>query len=203
MNRAGVILCTGGIGSGKSVVARLFRELGVPAYDCDLRAKTLYDKDPELLADVVRLAGPGVLTADGRLDRPALAGRIFADASLRAALESLVHPAVIRDFERWKADQDAPLVLIESAILLEKPLFAGLMDWTVAVTAPESVRVARVMARDGVSEAEVRRRMAAQWTDEARAAHADFILENDDRSALLPAVLTIIDKIKRKWKRQT
>ena len=202
MNRTGVILCTGGIGSGKSVVARLFRELGIPSYDCDHSAKTLYDKDPQLLADVVRLTGADVLAADGRLDRAALAGKIFADGALRAELEAWVHPAVIRDFEMWKAAQKAPLVVIESAILLEKPLFAGLMDWTVAVTAPEAVRVARVMARDGVTEAEVRRRMAAQWTDEARAAHADFILENDDRSALLPAVLTIIDKIKQRWKRQ-
>jgi dephospho-CoA kinase len=76
------------------------------------------------------------------------------------------------------------------------------MDGTVAVTAPEAVRIARVMARDGVSEVQVRQRMAAQWSDAQRAAHADFILENDDRAALLPAVLTIIDKTKRKWKRQ-
>lgn len=202
MKQPCVLLCTGGIGSGKSVVVRLFRELGVPSYDCDSAAKELYDRDPRLLADVAALCGEGVLDAEGRLDRAALAQKVFGDAALLAALEALVHPAVIRDFEAWKERQEGGLVVIESAILLEKPRFAGLMDYTVAVTAPEEVRIARVMARDGISADQVRRRMAAQWSDEARLAHADFVLENDDRQALLPAVLQIIDKIKRRWKRQ-
>jgi len=196
-----VILCTGGIGSGKSVVTRLFRELGVPSYDCDRAALSLYDRDPQLCAAVADVAGADVLDAAGRIDRRALAGRIFADASLLSAVEALVHPAVIRDFEAWKAVQDSVLVVIESAILLEKPRFAGVMDVTVAVTAPEAVRIARVIARDGVSETQVRQRMATQWDDAARAAHADFILENDDRMALLPAVMDIIDKTNRRWKR--
>ncbi len=202
MKQPCVILCTGGIGSGKSVVVRLFRELGVPSYDCDRAAKELYDRDPQLLADVVALCGEGVLDAAGRLDRAALASRIFADPALLAALEDRVHPAVIRDFESWKQQQESSLVAMESAILLEKPRFAGLMDYTVVVTAPEAVRIARVMARDGISEARVRERMAAQWSDEARAAKADCILENDDRQALLPAVLQIIDKLTKRWKRQ-
>ena len=202
MKQPCVILCTGGIGSGKSVVVRLFRELGVPSYDCDRAAKELYDRDPQLLAEVVALCGEGVLDAEGRLDRAALARRIFGDAALLAALEDRVHPAVIRDFEQWKAQQESSLVVIESAILLEKPRFAGLMDYTVVVTAPEAVRIARVMARDGIGEARVRERMAAQGSDEARAAKADCILENDDRQALLPAVLQIIDKLTKRWKRQ-
>ena len=197
-----VILCTGGIGSGKSVVVRLFRELGVPSYDCDRAALSLYDRDLRLCAAVSDAVGGGVLDAAGRIDRGALAGRIFADASLLAAVEALVHPAVIRDFEAWKERQESALVVIESAILLEKPLFAGLMDVTVAVTAPEAVRIARVMRRDGLTEAQVRQRMAAQWSDAARAAHADYELENDNRTALLPAVLQIIEKTKTRWKRQ-
>ena len=197
-----VLLCTGGIGSGKSVVVRLFRELGIPSYDCDRAAKELYDRDSQLLSDVVALCGEAVLDTAGRLDRAALAQKIFGDAALLAALEDRVHPAVIRDFEKWKQRQESGLVVIESAILLEKPRFAGLMDYTVVVTAPEEVRIARVMARDGVSEAQVRRRMAAQWSEDARRARADFILENDDRTALLPAVLEIIEKIKNRWKRQ-
>lgn len=190
-----VILCTGGIGSGKSVVVRLFNELGVPSYDCDRAARALYDRDPQLLADVVELFGPEVLDADGRLDRAALAARIFADGSLREALEARVHPAVLRDFARWKAQQAVPVVVIESAILLEKPQYAGTYDCVVVVTAPEAVRIARVVARDGTDAAQVRRRMAAQWPDAARTARADFVLENDDRQALLPAVLHIIEKV--------
>ena len=196
-----VLLCTGGIGSGKSVVVKTFNILGVPAYDCDRAAKELYDRDPQLLASVVNLVGSDVLDADGRLDRSALAGRIFADAALLAALEAIVHPAVIRDFERWKAAQTTPLVVIESAILLENPAFDRLYDSVVAVTAPEDVRIARILARDGVDEAQVRRRMAAQWSDAQRAARADYILENDDRQALLPAVLEIIEKEQKKMEK--
>lgn len=202
MKQPCVLLCTGGIGSGKSVVVRLFQALDIPSYDCDRAAKELYDRDPQLLAEVAALCGEEVLDAEGRLDRAALARKIFGDAALLAALEDRVHPAVIRDFEKWKEEQESALVVIESAILLEKPRFAGLMDYTVVVTAPEAVRIARVMRRDGLSEAQVRQRMAAQWSDEARLARADFVLENDNRQPLLPAVLEIIDKIKRRWKRQ-
>lgn len=202
MKQSCVLLCTGGIGSGKSVVVRLFQALDIPSYDCDRAAKELYDRDPQLLAEVAALCGDEVLDAEGRLDRAALARKIFGDAALLAALEDRVHPAVIRDFEKWKEEQESALVVIESAILLEKPRFAGLMDYTVVVTAPEAVRIARVMRRDGLSEAQVRQRMAAQWSDEARLARADFVLENDNRQPLLPAILEIIDKIKRRWKRQ-
>ena len=202
MNHSRVILCTGGIGSGKSCVVQAFRTLGIPSYDCDRSAKELYDRDPQLLSDVVKLTGPGVLDAEGRLDRAALAGRIFADPTMLARLEALVHPAVIRDFTGWKEGQESPLVVIESAILLEKPQFAGLYDCVVTVVAPEAVRIARVMARDGVSEEQVRRRMAAQWDDAARIAHADYVLENNDRQAMLPVLIDIIEKDKRRWKRQ-
>lgn len=194
------ILCTGGIGSGKSVVVRVFRELGVPSYDCDLAAKDLYDRDPVLLADVVRLVGSRVLDSEGRLDRSALAGRIFSDPQLLRKLEALVHPAVLRDFARWRASRPEPLVVLESAILLEKPVPGGLYDYVLAVTAPEEVRVARVMARDGVTEAEVRRRMSLQWSDAQRAERADFVLENNDRQAILPAIMHIIEKLQEDGK---
>ena len=190
-----VILCTGGIGSGKSVVVRTLNELGVPSYDCDRAAKELYDRDPELLADVVRLTDPGILDASGRLDRAALAERIFRDGDLLRKVEELVHPAVVRDFTAWLAARPEPVAVIESAILLEKPQFNQMYDYVLVVTAPEEVRIARVMARDGVSEAQVRRRMALQWSDGRRAACADFVLENDDRQAILPALLNMLAKI--------
>ena len=201
MNGSRIILCTGGIGSGKSCVARVFQLLGVPVYDCDRAAKELYDRDPRLLSEVAAVAGPDILDASGRLDRAVLSQRIFSDPQLLAAVEARVHPAVLRDFAAWQQAQDAPLVLIESAILLEKPAFDGMYDCVVAVSAPEAVRVARVMARDGVSEAQVRRRMAAQWDDKAREARADYLLNNDDRQALLPAVTAIVEKEKKKMEK--
>lgn len=190
-----VILCTGGIGSGKSVVVRVFRELGVPCYDCDSAARELYGRDPGLLASVVAITGDDILDGEGRLDRAALAGRIFSDASLLGKVEALVHPAVIRDFRRWSLAQDSRIVLIESAILLEKPAYDGLADKVLAVAAPEQVRIRRVMRRDGCSEQQVRRRMAAQWSDARRAARADVVLENNDRQRLLPAVSDILKQI--------
>ena len=197
-----VILCTGGIGSGKSCVVRVFRTLGIPSYDCDGAAKDLYDRDAQLLEAVVGRVGPEVLDAAGRLGRKALSDKIFSDPSLLADIEALVHPAVIRDFGKWKSGQEVPLVVIESAILLEKPSFAPLFDCVVTVSAPEEVCISRVVARDGCTPEQVRRRMKAQWTDAARAARADYILENNDRQPLLPAIKDIIEKEKRRWKRQ-
>lgn len=197
-----VLLCTGGIGSGKSFIIRAFNALGVPSYNCDEAAKDMYDRDPALLADVVRLCGDGVLDAEGRLDRAALAGRIFADPALRADIEALVHPAVIRDFRRWAAAQpgNPPLVIIESAILLEKPLAEKVYDSVLAITAPEDVRLARVLRRSGLDTAAVQRRMAAQWSDAERVAHADFVLDNDGRKPVLPVLLDILERIQEDGK---
>jgi dephospho-CoA kinase len=189
-----VILCTGGIGSGKSYVIRLLNELGVPSYDCDVRAKALYDEDPQLLDDVARIAG-GQVVRDGRLDRTALASAIFSDNAILSKIEAVVHPAVARDFDRWKTSTDAPLVVIESAIMLEKPALSNMYDYVLAVVAPEEVRIGRAMARDGSTKAQVRARMANQWSDAQRAESADFVLNNDGKSAILPQVLIILNKI--------
>lgn len=194
MKDSRVILCTGGIGSGKSYVVRAFRQLGVPAYDCDRAAKECYDRDPGLLSDVVSLVGTAVLADDGKLDRAALSQRIFQDPALLSDVEALVHPAVIRDFESWKAGRPEPLLLLESAILLEKPQYARLYDRVLLVTAPLPTRIDRVMARSGLSGEQVRQRMSAQWSDAQMAASADYVLENDDRQALLPAIIDIIEK---------
>ena len=188
-----VLLCTGGIGSGKSFVVGILQKMGCPAYDCDARAKALYDEDPALLQAVVALAGREVL-ADGRLDCKRLANRLFAEPELRAKIESLVHPAVIRDFTAWRDAQTAPLLLLESAILLEHPQYRPLYDAVLVVSAPEEVRIARVMARDGVSREAVLQRMASQWSEAQRRAAADFIIENDGEQPLLPQIDSL-------WKR--
>lgn len=189
-----VILCTGGIGSGKSYVIRLLNELGVPSYDCDSRAKMLYDEDPQLLDDVARIAGTQVL-CEGRLDRTALASAIFTDSTLLTRIESVVHPAVSRDFDKWKADKEVPLVLIESAIMLEKPSLSGLYDYVLAVAAPEEVRISRAIARDGSTQEQVRARLANQWSDAQRAENADFVVNNDGKSAILPQILIFLNRI--------
>lgn len=193
MSRPVIIGCTGGIGSGKTNVVRTFESLGIPGYDCDMRAKELYDEDAGLLAEVARIAGDDVVV-DGRLDRRRLAARIFSDRDMLAALESVVHPAVIRDFSRWLQEQNTKLVIFESAILLDKPYLREIADFLLLVTAPREVRIARVMARDGLSREAVEGRMANQMDDEQRGRMADCIIETNDRDAILPQLLSIIKK---------
>ncbi|MBR3527051.1 MAG: dephospho-CoA kinase [Bacteroidales bacterium] len=188
-----IIGCTGGIGSGKTNVVRTFESLGIPGYDCDTRAKELYDEDPELLAEVARIAGDDVIV-EGRLDRSRLAARIFSDRDMLSALESVVHPAVIRDFSRWLQEQNTKLVIFESAILLDKPYLREIADFLLLVTAPREVRIARVMARDGLSREAVEGRMANQMDDVQRSRMADYTIETNDRDAILPQLLSIIQK---------
>ncbi|MBO4657922.1 MAG: dephospho-CoA kinase [Bacteroidales bacterium] len=193
MSRPVIIGCTGGIGSGKTNVVKTFEGLGIPGYDCDSRAKELYDEDAALLAEVARVAGDDVVV-EGRLDRRALAAKIFSDADLLARLESVVHPAVIRDFSRWLQEQSSKLVIFESAILLDKPYLREMPDYVLLVTAPRELRIERVMARDGLSREAVEKRMANQISDEQRRKYADYILETNDRDAIIPQLLSLIQK---------
>lgn len=191
-----VLLCTGGIGSGKSFVVKLFETLGIPAYDCDSSAKSIYDRDPQLLCRLEEISGGGIVRG-GRLDRKAFAGRLFADNALREKVESLVHPAVMQDFERWKERQKTEIVVIESAILLERPQLARAADKVATVTAPLDVRVQRVMERDHCTEKEVLSRMKRQWDDDRRRAASDWEINNDGQEALLPQILKIIEELNK------
>lgn len=191
-----VILCTGGIGSGKSFVVDIFRAMGIPAYDSDAAAKSLYDRDPQLLASVAEVAGQGIISPDGSLDRIQLAARIFNDMEVRRKVEALVHPAVARDFARWAEMQESDIVLIESAILLEKPVDGIKPDYVVVVTAPEDLRIERVCARDNKTPEQVALRISLQWSDEQRVALADFTVDNSGSVPLVPQIDNILQKIK-------
>ena len=189
------ILVSGGIGCGKSFVLEVFNALGIPSYDADSRAKGLYDTDTALLDAVVRLAGADVLK-DGRLDRKALAARIFASPRLRTGIEAVVHPAVMRDFARWRGEQDCPLAIMESAILLEHPGLLADMDWKVVVTAPMDVRVKRIALRDNATQEQIAARIASQCDDARRVSLADFVIENDGIKAILPQIIVFLKQIK-------
>ena len=157
------IILTGLIGSGKSAVSALLGERGIPVYDSDARTKALYDENPTLVPALEKMLGIPLRTAGGTLDRKALATVIFNDAAAREQVEAVVYPAVLEDFLRWRAVQaEVPFVVIESAVILFKPIFNGLADKVVLVTAPREVRLQRVMARDGLGAEEVLRRMDAQ-----------------------------------------
>lgn len=188
------LLVSGGIGSGKSFVIDIFNALGVPSYDADSRAKGLYDTDAQLLAEVVEAAGEDVLR-EGRLDRRALAARIFASDILRARIEDLVHPAVMRDFAQWRGGLNAPLVIMESAILMEHPALMAQMDAALSVVAPMETRISRVVERDRCTREQAMARISCQWDDSKRMEHSDFVIINDGEQALLPQIVNILKTI--------
>ena len=183
-----VVGITGGIGSGKSVVSRFLRAMGYAVYDSDAEAKRIMDGDEALKKQLSEIFGADIY-AGGRLDRRALAGKVFSDASALARLNAAVHPAVRSDFRRWaEAHGDAPIVFMESAILAESG-FTDMVDAVWLVEAPEEIRVARVVQRDSCSSQEARQRIRAQWSDEIKERYASVVLHNDDKTPLIPQIL--------------
>jgi dephospho-CoA kinase len=178
------VILTGGIGSGKSAVCACLRVRGVPVYDSDSRTKSLYDRDPALVGRLETVLGAGLRTAEGRLDRRRLAEIIFSDPARKAAVESVVHPAVLADFRRWKRWQrpkgwtygPVPFVVLESAIILSCPVFDGVGDRVVLVDADEEVRLRRAVGRDGADPETVLKRLRGQRFDLSR---VDAVLRND------------------------
>ena len=180
---------TGSIGSGKSVVCRLFNMLGVPVYDSDSKARLLMNSDPVLIDSLIRRFGQECFR-NGVLNRKLLAERVFGDAAALADLNALVHPAVTRDFLTWTEAFDTPYVIVESAILFESGL-NRVVDRTVAVTAPVQLRLHRAAMRDNTSQDNIRARMKHQMNDETLAASSDFVIVNDDKSLVWPQVLSL------------
>lgn len=181
---------TGGIGSGKSTVCRMFAMLGVPVYDSDERAKWLMAHDGVLIERIKEAFGPEAY-AGGEPDRAFLASRVFGDKAALAKLNSLVHPAVMCDFDDWTARQSgSPYVILESAIIFE----AGLkdrLDSVVVVSAPAELRLKRVEVRDNTCRTKVEARMANQMGDEERELLADYVIRNDERELVWEQVLAL------------
>lgn len=191
-----VLGCTGGIGSGKSYVSNIFNKMGVPLYCSDEMAKKLYDADEPLRDALLSLLGREIME-DGVIQREAMARKIFSSADLLQKTEELVHPAVMRDFERWKEKwRGSDFVIMESAIILQKPLVRRAADRILLVTAPEELRIERVIRRDNTTREAVLKRMAAQMTDEKMRAMADFTIFAGENQALLPQIVEVYDAMR-------
>lgn len=191
---------TGGIGSGKSTVCRMFGVLGIPVFSSDAEGKRLLAEDPEVRTAVIGAFGAGLLVGDA-LDRQALGALVFKDRTALERLNAIVHPAVRAAFGAWAGRQQAPYVINEAAILVETGAYRQL-DHLIVVAAPEAQRIAWVMRRDGATGEQVRARMRNQTDDATRNAAAHSIIVNDGHSLVIPQVLAIHALLQEKARRR-
>ena len=186
---------TGGIGSGKSTVCKVFRVLGIPVFEADSVAKQLLNNDMQIREQLIQLFGASVYLHDGTIDRKYLAGIVFSNPSLLSQLNSIVHPAVRKAFDEWYLIQNSPYIIHEAAILFESG-FYKMMDKTITVVTDENERIERVVKRDEITAELVRQRMKNQWSDEEKIKLADFVIGNNDRELIIPQIVEIDKKIK-------
>ncbi len=186
---------TGGIGSGKSTVGKIFKLLGVPVFEADPVAKMLINSNSDIRNGLVQLFGKEIYNADNKINREMLANLIFSDDLLMGKVNYLVHPAVRNEFLNWMKLQNSAYAMHEAAILFESG-FYKMMDYTILVSAPENMRIDRVIKRDNVLPEIVRLRIEKQWTDDEKRKLASIELVNDNKNLLIPQILEIDKKIK-------
>ena len=196
-----VVIVTGGIGSGKSMVCRMIRDIyGFPVYEADKRAKELYVRYPELLESIEKALSCSVRDSGGNFQPRLLAERIFADADALAVVESLLFPFMMSDFREF-AENSGNIIIFESATVLEKPQFDGFGDKVILVDAPRETRIERACARDGLSREAVLARMDAQKlmnavSEGAVCSRIDEIIMNDGSADdLLEAVKGVMERL--------
>ena len=184
---------TGGIGSGKSTIARLFRSLGVEIYSADVEAKELMNFNAGLKEKIQLLFGNEAYLKD-KLNSAFIASKVFSDPSLLTELNSIVHPVVREDFQIWsEIRSENPYIIQEAAILFESG-FASFFDFNILVTSPIDIRIERVMNRDNVKKADVEKRINQQYSDEEKIKLSDFQINNNGKELLIPQVLDLHNK---------
>ncbi|MCQ2084248.1 MAG: dephospho-CoA kinase [Bacteroidaceae bacterium] len=189
------VAITGGIGSGKSFVAGIMRTMGVPVYFSDIMARRLMESDAELVAALKRELSDDIYDAEGKLDRKRLASMLFSSEDIRKKVESLVHPAVVRDYLKWNERYaDWRFTVFESAILFESGL-NEMFDVIIGVQAPLELRIQRCLMRDGETREKVERRMAAQMPQERLSELCDAMIVNDGAINIHERLLEIFENI--------
>ena len=171
-----VVGLTGGIGSGKSTIAKAFAALGIAVFNSDEQAKALIANNAQVKEKIITAFGEEAYQ-NGEYNRAYIAQIVFNNSEKLAILNGIVHPALAKYFNQWAKKQTSPYVLKEAAILFESGSYKD-CDYIITVTAPEEVRIARVMARDHCTEAQVRARMAQQWSDAQRIALSNAVIKN-------------------------
>ncbi len=171
-----IVGLTGGIGSGKSTVGKMFKKLGVPVYNSDKQAKKLMNSSEKIRKKIIALLGEGAYE-DNQLNRPYIAKQVFENKELLTGLNSIVHPAVRKHFMKWAGKQKFSYVIQETALLFENDARDN-YDKVILVTAPKQTRIGRVVKRDGTSENSVLARMKNQLPDDLKSKKSDFVIEN-------------------------
>jgi dephospho-CoA kinase len=180
---------TGGIGSGKTTVAKIFELLNVPVYYADEASKRLYHTDKDLMADVKKHFGEDVYEND-RLNRSKLAAIVFNSPEKLDLLNQLVHPPTIRDAQQWMEKQTAPYIIKEAALLFESGSSEGL-DFIIGVKSPTHLRIKRVMDRDHLTRDEILGRANRQIDEEIKTRLCDFVITNNEQELVIPQVLEL------------
>ncbi len=180
---------TGGIGSGKSTVANIFKVLGIPVFDADTVAKEVMENDLQLREQLIAQFG-ATSFQDGKLNRSYLASIVFKDAYQLALLNAMVHPITLKAADDWMKLQSAPYAIKEAALIFEAGAGAGL-DLIIGVTAPTAIRIQRVMQRDGISREAVLERMDKQIDESIKIRLCDFVIQNDNLHLLTTQVLDL------------
>jgi dephospho-CoA kinase len=184
---------TGGIGSGKSTVAKVFEVLGIPVYYADEAAKRIMNEDEELKAQIVQHFGAAAYT-NHQLNRKYIASLVFNNKERLEQLNNLVHPATIRDGERWMQQQTTPYAIKEAALIFESGVQAYL-DYVIGVAAPAALRIHRTMKRDNIGRDEVLSRMNQQIQEVIKMRLCDFVITNDEQQAVIPQVIALHEKL--------
>jgi dephospho-CoA kinase len=183
---------TGGIGSGKSTVANIFKVLGIPVFDADSEAKKLMEDNSSLIHAIKKEFGEECFV-EGKLNRKYLAAIVFNNSSRLEKLNALVHPATLAWANEWAQQQTSPYVVKEAALMFESSASAD-MDVIVGVYAPQALRLRRAMQRDHISRDEVLARMNKQINEEIKMRLCDYVLVNDEQQLLFPQILQLHEK---------
>lgn len=184
------VAVTGGIGSGKTIVCKVFELLGVPVFYADFEAKRVMSQNPEVKENLISHFGSDIYLPNGDIHRKKLSDIIFNDEIALQKVNNIVHPAVRYEFEKWSENQSYHYVIQEAALIFESKM-ENMFDKIITVYAPEEIKVARVMKRDNVSSKNIMERMRNQLSDDYKVTKSDFSILNDDSQMIIPQIIKI------------
>jgi dephospho-CoA kinase len=188
-----IVGLTGGIGSGKTTVAKVFESIGIPVYYADNEARRIMNGDEALITHLIALFGDEAYN-NGILNRRYISSIVFKDKEKLNQLNAIVHPLTIADSDRWMLAQTTPYAIKEAALLFESDSYKQL-NYIIGVSSPVELRIKRVMARDNISKQDVERRIGNQMSEEEKMKRCDFVILNDEKELIIPQVLKIHEQL--------